>query len=52
MKRIYYRIIGTEISGYEKTIKECRRAILGFYGPAKFEWWSEDGKRSGNAEAK
>jgi hypothetical protein len=37
--RINYRIIGSE-----KTVKECR--------PAKFEWWSEDGSRSGIATAK
>jgi hypothetical protein len=41
---INYRILGTSIIGSEKTVKECR--------PAKFEWWSEDGSRSGTATAK
>lgn len=52
MKAINYRINGTSIIGREKTVKECRLSILKFFGPAKFEWWSTDGKRSGNAEAK
>jgi hypothetical protein len=49
---INYRIIGTSIIGSEKTVRECRAAIMRFYGPAKFEWWSEDGSRSGTATAK
>jgi hypothetical protein len=49
---INYRILGTSIIGSEKTVKECRSEILSFYGPAKFEWWSEDGSRSGIATAK
>lgn len=50
--QINYRILGTSIIGSEKTIKECRSKILSFYGPSKFEWWSEDGSRSGTATAK
>ena len=49
---INYRIIGTSIIGNCKTIKECRIEILNSFGRAKFEWWSQNGKRSGNASAK
>ena len=49
---INYRIIGTSIIGNCKTIKECRMEILNSFGRAKFEWWSQNGKRSGNASAK
>ena len=51
-KCINYRIIGTTIIGKAETIRDCRIQILNFYGKAKFEWWSNDGKRSGNAYAK
>jgi hypothetical protein len=51
-KLINYRIIGTSIIGSEKTLRDCRAAIMRFYGQAKFEWWSEDGSRSGIATAK
>ena len=51
-KFINYRIVGTAIMGTADTVRECRTNILNFYGKAKFEWWSSDGKRSGNAYAK
>lgn len=51
MARINYRIIGTAIIGQCDSVKDCRAEILSSYGPAKFEWWSDDGKRSGNARA-
>lgn len=57
MARINYRIIGTAIIGTAiigqcDSVKDCRSEILSSYGPAKFEWWSDDGKRSGNARVK
>ena len=51
-KFINYRIAGTAIMGTADTVRDCRTNILNFYGKAKFEWWSSDGKRSGNAYAK
>ena len=52
MARINYRIVGTAIIGQCARVRDCRAEILSSYGPAKFEWWSNDGKRSGNARVK
>ena len=52
MKTIEYRIKGTGIIGSGKTVRECRNIIADFYGKCSFEWWSSDGKKSGNANVK
>ena len=43
-----YRIIGTSIISRAKTLKECREQIGNSYGKCKFEYWSTDGRKSGN----
>ena len=47
-----YRIIGTSIISRAKTLKECREQIRNFYGKCKFEYWSTDGRKSGNGFVK
>lgn len=45
---IEYRIIGTSIISSAKTLKECREQIRNSFGKCRFEYWSTDGRKSGN----
>ena len=45
---IEYRIIGTNIISSAKTLKECREQIRDSFGKCRFEYWSTDGRKSGD----